>query len=121
MQLEDAQGNLLSRSEPYMTLTNEWRPGETLIQRVPISVPAATPPGEYPIRVAWVGRSSNEYSTYTGSGLWTEVGVISVLRTSVFNEINDILINHSFTISGDLSILGYNLSNYSIDRGSQFL
>lgn len=112
VQLEDAQGNLLSRSEPYMTLTNEWRPGETLIQRVPISVPAATPPGEYPIRVAWVGRSSNEYSTYTGSGLWTEVGVISVLRTSVFNEINDILIKHSFTISGDLSILGYNLSNY---------
>ena len=112
VQLEDVQGNLLSRSEPYMTLTNEWRPGETLIQRVPISVPAATPPGEYPIRVAWVGRSSNEYSTYTGSGLWTEVGVISVLRTSVFNEINDILIKHSFTISGDLSILGYNLSNY---------
>ena len=112
VQLEDAQGNVLARSEPYMTLTDAWRPGETLMQQVIISVPPATPPGEYPVRVAWVGRTSDQYATYRNAGLWTQIGVITVLRPIEYGVINEVLIKHSFVISPDFTLLGYNILDY---------
>ncbi len=91
LMLEDAQGNLITRGDAYMTRTNEWRAGETLIQRMAVQVPAATAPGEYMLKIAWVGRASNTYAPYiseTGAAgvVWAEIGSLTVTRPTTFPD-----------------------------------
>lgn len=115
VQLEDALGSVLSRTEPYMTLTDQWRPGETLMQRIEIAVPPATPPGEYALRVAWVGRAANAYVPYVDAdglaGLWAQVGTLDVERPASDPAHIDILTNHLIPIHSRLRVLGYDLNN----------
>ncbi len=89
--LEDAQGSLIFRGEAYMAGTRGWRAGETLIQRLDIRVPPATPPGEYALRIAWVERSSDTYVSYLGEQgeqgvIWSEIGTLTVTRPAVFPD-----------------------------------
>ena len=86
VQLEDALGTVLARVEPYMTLTNEWRTGETLIHRIELTVPPTTPPGDYALRVAWVGRASDHYEPYLAAGIWAEVGSLTVTRAALLPD-----------------------------------
>jgi len=113
IQLEDDLGNILARTEPYMTLTDAWRAGETLMQRIAITVPPATPPGDYHIRVTWVARASDAYLSYLDSaglaGIWAEVGIVTVLRPDFFPNASTIetLIIHDIQISSDFRLIGY--------------
>ena len=76
IQLEDEHGSLIYRGDAYMAGTDEWRTGETLIQRMSVEIP----PGDAArrltrVRIAWVGRASDSYVPYfnaqrrTGRGL----------------------------------------------------
>ncbi|MFN8451072.1 MAG: hypothetical protein U0521_21460 [Anaerolineae bacterium] len=66
IQLEDRHGSAIYRGDVYMAGTDEWRAGDTLIQRMTVAIPPATPPGEYRVRIAWVGRASDQYIPYRG-------------------------------------------------------
>jgi hypothetical protein len=90
-QLEDEHGTQLFRVHQFLTETDDWRVGEVVLDRVEIEVPVGTPPGDYPLRVAWVERSSNQYISYlsqngTQGGIWTEVGRLPVNRPAQFPD-----------------------------------
>ncbi len=78
IQLEDSNGFVLSRAEPYMAYTDQWRVGETLFLRASLGVPVGTAPGRYPVRVAWVARAADQYQPYEASGIWETVGSVEV-------------------------------------------
>ena len=89
--LEDSHGSLIFRGDAYMAGTASWRAGETLIQRLTINVPPATPPGEYILRAAWIERSSDSYVSYLGDdgsqgAVWAEIGMLEVTRPTAFSN-----------------------------------
>jgi hypothetical protein len=91
LQLEDANGAVLSRADMYVTETDRWRAGETLLHRMPVRVPVGTPPGRYPLRLAWVGRAADTYVPYrkpdeSQAGIWATVGFLDVVRPSAFPD-----------------------------------
>ncbi len=79
IQLEDSNGFVLTRAEPYMAHTDQWRVGETLFLRASLAVPVGTAPGRYPVRVAWVARSADQYQPYESGGVWETVGSVEVI------------------------------------------
>ncbi|NDJ62718.1 MAG: hypothetical protein GYB67_16465 [Chloroflexi bacterium] len=90
VQLETPDGHRLSRAEPYLTETDRWRAGETLMQRARVTVPIGTPPGTYPLRAAWVARASETYAAFMADdragGIWATVGAVTVSRPDTFPD-----------------------------------
>jgi 4-amino-4-deoxy-L-arabinose transferase-like glycosyltransferase len=74
-----ASGDRLYRGDAYMTETDRWMPGETMLLRLRAPVPAGTLPGRYAVRLAWVGRSADRYVNYEDGGIWAEIGALNVL------------------------------------------
>lgn len=58
--LEDAWRYRWSQVESFAYPSEQWQPGETIIQRVDVPVPAGTPPGAYRLRVGLFAGSSGE-------------------------------------------------------------
>jgi hypothetical protein len=74
-----------------MAGTDQWRAGATLLQRIELSVPPATPPGDYVVRLAWVERSTDTYQPfYNEQGVlgaaWAQLGTLKVTRPAVFPD-----------------------------------
>jgi 4-amino-4-deoxy-L-arabinose transferase-like glycosyltransferase len=115
-QLETPQGDVLDRVEPFMQRTTRWRSGERLIEVVRFEIPPGTAPGDdYRVRVAWVGRLSDQYvgrvdQNGSFAGLWTDVATVRVERPAepVSPAALDIPVQaaHDFT--------GVRLSGYSV-------
>ncbi|PJF41799.1 MAG: hypothetical protein CUN55_11410, partial [Phototrophicales bacterium] len=113
-QLETQEGDVLDRVEPYSARTNFWHQGETLIQSVIFDIPPATPPDTYRVRVAWVGRSTDNYIGRIDqygrfAGIWSDVGQVKILRSAEYPNPNtlDIPIKKSADF-GSVQLLGYN-------------
>ena len=91
IQLEDAYGNVLYHGDVYMAGTDQWRAGATLLQRIELSVPAATPPGDYALRLAWVERSTDAYQPFFNDqgvpgAAWVQIGTVRVTRPAAFPD-----------------------------------
>ncbi len=91
LQIEDQQGDLIYRGDAYMAGTDGWRAGETLIQRLNVTIPPATPPGDYTVNIAWVERASNHYLSYLNQqggqgGIWAQIGSLTVTRPATFPD-----------------------------------
>jgi 4-amino-4-deoxy-L-arabinose transferase-like glycosyltransferase len=89
--LETPTGDVLARDEPYVQHSQRWRPSEILIQQVTFDIPPGTPPGDYPVRVTWVGRAADEYvgridRNNSFAGLWTSLGMLSLERPAEFTD-----------------------------------
>ncbi|MCA9903716.1 MAG: hypothetical protein KC547_07655, partial [Anaerolineae bacterium] len=87
VQVDTPQGVVLSRGDIYMTDTNLWEQGAVVFVRIPIHIPAGTPPGRYTVRMAWVARAADAYAPYlrdTGeqAGIWAVTGQVQVLPAS---------------------------------------
>ncbi len=87
VQVETPLGVVLSRTDIYMTDTNLWEQGAVVLVRVPVHIPPGTPPGSYPVRMAWVARAADAYAPFlrdTGeqAGIWAASGQVQVLRAS---------------------------------------
>lgn len=72
-----------------MAGTDSWRPGETLIQRIALQVPPATPPGSYLVKIAWIERSTDTYVSYLDESgaqgvVWAAIGTLTVTRPAEF-------------------------------------
>ncbi len=88
-QLETPYGDVLGRDEPFTQHSTRWRPGEVLIQQTEFWIPDGTPPGEYPVRVTWVGRTADQYAGRIDSqgnfaGIWLDLGMVTVQRPDSF-------------------------------------
>lgn len=99
LSLEDANETQLFRVHQVLTGTDMWRPGEVLMDRIPVDVPVGTPPGDYAVRVAWVARERNDYSSYldddgTQAGIWATIGTLTVTRPEQFPEPSTLTIAH---------------------------
>lgn len=113
-QLETPDGDVLDRVEPFMQRTTRWRPGEILIETVSFNVPVGTAPGiDYIVRVAWVGRASDQYVgrlDVTGgfAGLWTDVSTVEITRPNTLPEVAqfDIPIQRNEQVQG-ITLLGH--------------
>ncbi len=77
--IDAASGDRLYRGDTYMTETDRWLPGETMLLRMRVEIPAGTLPGQYTLRLAWVGRGADRYVSYEGGGIWSEIGTLDVL------------------------------------------
>ncbi|MEP7291566.1 MAG: hypothetical protein ABI835_07265, partial [Chloroflexota bacterium] len=122
--LEDAHGSLISRSEAYMAGTNDWRAGETLIQRVSVTIPPATPPGSYILRIAWIERSDDSYASYLdasgGQGaVWAQIGTLAVTRPAVFPDpsVLPIAVRQEVEIAPGVRLLGWSAPPESLRPG----
>ncbi|MDX2162867.1 MAG: hypothetical protein SF162_16235 [bacterium] len=84
IELENADGFVIARVEPYLTETNRWRVGEHLVLRAILNVPPGTLPGDYAVRAAWVARAADQYQTYqleqgAPGGIWAQLGTVTVM------------------------------------------
>jgi hypothetical protein len=79
LQVEDAVGTVLHRAETPFSQTERWQPGEVLLHRLKVAVPPGTPPGRYALRIAWVGRASDQYLSFVEGGIWAQAGELEVL------------------------------------------
>jgi hypothetical protein len=124
LSLEDASGSQVYRGDAYMAGTDEWRAGETLIQRMSVTVPPATPPGEYAVKIAWVGRASSEYATYVNSGgesgaVWAQIGTLTVTRPAAFPDpvTLPIGVRQPTEVAPGVTLLGWDAPPQSIRPG----
>ena len=91
IQLEDAHGSVLYHGDVYTAGTDQWRAGATLLQRIELSVPPATPLGDYVVRLAWVERSTDAYQPFfndqgVAGAAWATLGTLRVTRPAVFPD-----------------------------------
>ncbi len=91
LQLEDAHGSVLYHGDVYMAGTDQWRAGATLLQRIELQVPPATPPGDYVLRIAWIERSTGaDQPFFNQQGLlgaaWAQIGTLKVTRPAAFPD-----------------------------------
>lgn len=89
--VEDENGALIYRGDIYMAGTESWRAGETLLQRMYVAIPPATPPGSYTLKIAWVQRSADTYVSYiaddgTQGVVWESIGTMEVTRPARFPD-----------------------------------
>lgn len=124
LQVEDAQGFVLSRADLYMTDTNLWETGAVIFLRVPITIPLGTPPSRYILRVAWVAKARDSYAQYVNvdgrqSGIWAEVGSLEIQRPVATPSPADIpmtaYVNHLLT--PDMALVGYDAVNATLRPG----
>ncbi len=110
LHMEDSLGNLIARSESFSVGTDQWQPGETLLQRSPgLRVPVGTPPGDYPLRLTWVARGTETYLPYDMGGIWARVGTLEVLRPNQFPPADDLVMDHrvEVDVNDQVRLLGY--------------
>lgn len=110
IQLEDAHETVLSRADAYMTETDRWRPGEALVQRLRVRVPYGTPPGTYPLRIAWVERAADRYIPFGEGSVWATVGMLHVLRPDTFPSpaVLSMDVSAEQTFADGVRLLGWN-------------
>ncbi len=108
------RGYQLSRDETPFRHTAAWRPGEVLLHRLNVKIPAATPPGKYPIRLTWVARDTETYQPFVTSsgqptGLWATVGEIEVLPPVNFPDPADLDISNraDIDVAPGIKLLGW--------------
>jgi 4-amino-4-deoxy-L-arabinose transferase-like glycosyltransferase len=114
IQLEDAQGTILSRGDIYMTDTQRWEAGAVLFVRLPVTIPPATPPLRYAVRVAWVERAADRYAAYLREGggdgsIWATVGSLPVLRPGSPPQPNQVNITQrlELDVADGIRLIGY--------------
>jgi 4-amino-4-deoxy-L-arabinose transferase-like glycosyltransferase len=124
LQLEGDQGMALFRVHQVLTGTDDWRVGEVVLDRVEVEVPIGTPPGDYPLRVAWVERSTNQYESYlnengTQGGIWAEVGRLTVNRPPQFPDASALAIDqrHEVDVAPGVRLLGWDNPPHSLRPG----
>jgi 4-amino-4-deoxy-L-arabinose transferase-like glycosyltransferase len=82
--LTDAWNNEIARTMPYFEHTDRWQPGMWIIQNVELDIPQGNPPGEYTVKVAWIGKArQNDYLPLLDdqkrfAGLWVEIRPLNV-------------------------------------------
>ncbi|MCC7450624.1 MAG: phospholipid carrier-dependent glycosyltransferase [Anaerolineae bacterium] len=81
--LSDAWDNEITREHPYFEDSTHWRPGEWIVQRVRLNVPRGNPPGDYTVKVMWVGKAgSNDYLPLLDegrfAGIWAAIKPLKV-------------------------------------------
>ncbi len=124
LQLEDARGNVLYHGDVYMAGTDEWRAGATLLQRIDVSVPPATPPGDYVVRLAWVERSTDTYQPYFNDqgvlgAAWATLGTLRVTRPAAFPDPSALPLDvrRNVQLAPGVILLGWDLPPASIRPG----
>lgn len=82
--LRAPNGAALAQTDLFLLGADDWRPGETVVQQIPVAVPPGTPPGDYTLEAAWVDRDSDTYIAYTGAagaaGVVAQIGALPVAR-----------------------------------------
>ncbi len=124
IQLEDGHGNILYHGDAYMAGTDEWRVGETLLQRISVRVPPATPPGDYGLSVAWVERSTDSYQPYFNQqggvgAAWAKIGMLRVTRPNAFPDPASLSIDvgTALEVAPDVTLLGWDAPPASVRPG----
>lgn len=122
--LETPEDDTLSRTEPYSLHTLRWRAGETLIQQSTFDIPIGTPPGQYPIKVTWVGRTADQYIGLVDdlgafSGLWLTIGDLDIQSPSTFPSPDTLSIPNPTTIdlADGIRLLGWNHFTQTVRPG----
>ncbi|MBX3057641.1 MAG: glycosyltransferase family 39 protein, partial [Anaerolineae bacterium] len=79
VQLEDARGHRWSQVETFAYPAGQWTPGEIIVQRVEVPVPAGAPPDDYRLRVGLFSGATGEVlprldadGRYAGSATFIE-------------------------------------------------
>jgi hypothetical protein len=86
--LVDAWDNEIARATPYFEHSKRWLPGERLYQRVRLDIPSGNSPGDYTLKVAWIGTAlPNDYLPLLDergrfAGIWRRIGPLTVQRGS---------------------------------------
>ncbi|GIK56304.1 MAG: hypothetical protein BroJett015_19670 [Chloroflexota bacterium] len=79
VQLEDARGHRWSQVETFAYPAGQWAPGEIVVQRVDVPIPAGAPPDDYRLRVGLFSGATGELlprldadGRYAGSATFIE-------------------------------------------------
>ncbi|MBC7811739.1 MAG: hypothetical protein H7175_11360, partial [Burkholderiales bacterium] len=123
VQIEDELGTVLYRAEPYMTGTDDWLPGERLLQRIPFRIPIGTPPSLYTLRVAWVERDSDHYVPFAAGGIWASIAPLEVVRAEAYPDPSelDITVRETHDVAAGVRLLGWNPASTRVRPGEALL
>jgi 4-amino-4-deoxy-L-arabinose transferase-like glycosyltransferase len=120
--LEDRWGTRWSQVETFAYPTAQWQPGEVVIQRIAVPVPAGAPPGDYRLRLGWFNPGTGERlplldedGRYAGQTLLIEPAPVTV------GAVPDPLPQPPTVLNGrvrpGLDLLGYELNRRAITTG----
>lgn len=126
LELRDPSGVTLSTSDAFLLSTQHWLPGEVFWQQMTVSIPAATPPGRYPMFVTWVDRDSETYIPYQDdaggfAGISAQIGQIEVRSSTVQPDALDIpnrTIEHMAT---GIHLLGWGATPAALRPGESWM
>ncbi len=118
------RGIVFARGDAYMAGTDGWRPGETLMQQVRVTIPPLTPIGAYRVRMTWVARASDRYAPYLNAdgsqaGIWTDVGMLTVTRPAAKIALNTITVPVSLdqSLAPSLRLIGISAPPETVSQG----
>ncbi|MDY6874966.1 MAG: hypothetical protein SWK90_02000 [Chloroflexota bacterium] len=122
--LTDPWGSVWGETQPFHYPSEQWTPGEWVVDYLLIPVAPGAPPGEYLIRFGLYSASANaslpildDASRYAGTSVELPV---SLARAATPPSINDLSIHTRLdTHAGGLTLLGVNLDTTSARPGER--
>ena len=89
LDLRTPDGDPLATSDAFLLGTDRWRAGETMLQRLRVAPPVGTPPGDYPLFLAWVDRITGDFISFADAegahaGVAAQIGTLEVTRPDSF-------------------------------------
>ena len=123
--LEDAWGHRWSQEETFAYPAEQWTPGDTIVQRVELPLPAGMPPGMYRLRVGFFDPDSDEQlaqlddaGRYAGNTL--AIDNVQVLASSLPDTLPEPPYKLSQPAGPDLNLLGYERREEQVIAGAPF-
>lgn len=112
--LKDMQGNTRTVNDVFLLGTDQWRVGETMIQRVSLDIPTGTPPGEYTVDVTWVDRDSDTFLSYVDeaghhAGIAQAITTVEITRPASPPDPDDLTmtVREQVVIAEGVTLLGW--------------
>ncbi|HZY46152.1 MAG TPA: glycosyltransferase family 39 protein [Anaerolineae bacterium] len=127
IQLNDQWGFEWGQNGSFDYPSEEWEPGEVIINRIDVPVAAGAPPGDYELRVGLFSQSTNQRINIVANdgsfgGTIARLSPIEIERASKPSSVSDlgIGINVEREITAGLKLLGYSRGAQSIHQNEKF-
>ncbi len=127
LSLQNDLGQTLSSNDMFLSNTDQWQLGETLIQRMAVNVPLAIPPGEYTLQLSWVDRLTGTFVSFvtadgSHAGISAAIGPIDVIRPETFPPVSDLNITNptQVEVTDGVRLLGWDSIPDTMRPGEQF-
>ncbi len=127
VQLRDDAGFEWGQSGSFDYPSEEWMPGEIIINRIDVPISAGAPPGDYEVRVGMFSQGANQRINIVANegsfgGTIARLSPIKIDRASNPPSVSDLGMGTSVghEIAAGLNLLGYSRQTNSVHQNEKF-